>query len=233
MSRMPQRSSFRLSVFLAAGAVGLWAQTGAPFSSQENALGGKFGAAGMGRPLGGVGRPERGTAGRGGHRDAPLVGAYGGGFYGSSYYVPGYFDIFGGGTPSSVASYTADSYPVEVAPPPLAPAVAPAAPAAPTQVIINQYFNGVPAPLAQAPAQVAERSPGTAGEPLGPVENYYLIAYKDHSVHAAISYWLEDKTLHYVTDHNEHNQVSLDLIDLTVTKNLNQTRDIPFELPGR
>ena len=62
------------------------------------------------------------------------------------------------------------------------------------------------------------------------MENYYLIAYKDHSVYAVLAYWLEDKTLHYVTTHNVHNQASLDLIDLDLTKSLNQARDVPFTL---
>ena len=43
-------------------------------------------------------------------------------------------------------------------------------------------------------------------------------------------HWVEDKTLHYVTTQNTHNQASLDLIDLTLTKSLNQHNDVPFAI---
>jgi hypothetical protein len=46
-----------------------------------------------------------------------------------------------------------------------------------------------------------------------------------------VAYWIEDKTLHYVTPQNTHNQVSLDLVDLDFTKKLNLNRDVPFTLP--
>ena len=68
---------------------------------------------------------------------------------------------------------------------------------------------------------------------LAPAENYYLIAYKNHSVYAALAYWVEDDTLHYVTTQNTHNQASLALIDIELTKNLNQARNVPFSVPGR
>ena len=52
-------------------------------------------------------------------------------------------------------------------------------------------------------------------------------------IYSALAYWVEDKTLHYVTTQNTHNQASLDLIDLTLTKNLNQANDVPFSIPGQ
>lgn len=199
------------------------AQSGAPFSSQNNALGGRFSAGAMGRPLGGISTPVRGPGN--GRRDVrPAVVPYG-----YSWYVPNYFDNWSYPTPSTVAVYDATT-PYVLPPAPLyAPAQPPAAPAS---VVINQYFNGVPA--GSAPQATGQQSGEThaAGEPLVPVENYYLIAYKDHSVYSVMAYWLEDKTLHYVTTHNIHNQASLDLIDLNLTKTLNQARDVPFALPA-
>lgn len=216
-------------------AVTLAAQVGAPFSSQMNALGGRYGAVGMGRPLGGIGAGggyRRGPGG--GSRSGSSIGVYP---YGFSYYVPGYFDALGFdsyATPSSVGVYDSSTAPA-IAPPPMEPVVVPQTAPAPT-VIINQYFSGAPsgAAAAAAPQGAAqpEETPRASGEPLGPVDNYYLIAYKDHSVYAALSYWLEGNTFHYVTTHNIHNQASLDLIDLNLTKTLNQARDVPFTLPG-
>jgi hypothetical protein len=216
--------------FLPVVALSLWiaglagAQVGAPFSSQQNALGGQFGAAAMARPLGGI---PTGQAGHRGGGQASRRAATG--FvapYGYSWYTPGLYDY---GTPSSVSTYTADAPPYMMPPPPAAAAPVPPAP----PVIINQYFSGPPpANGAYAPPPDSD-TPHTAGEPLAPVDNYYLIAYKDHSVYPAISYWVEDKTLHYVTTQNTHNQASLDLIDLNLTRTINQARNVTFTLPGQ
>lgn len=208
------------------------AQVGAPFSSQQNALGGRFGAGAMGRPLGGItgtsGRGQRGGGYAGGSRRGAGTGYVAP--YGYSWYVPGLIDSWDYSTPSSVAVYGADTSPFIQGPPPVI--AAPVQPAAPP-VIINQYFNGPPPANTAAAAPSSEEPGHTAGEPLAPVDNYYLIAYKDHSVYPAISYWVEDNTLHYVTTQNTHNQASLDLIDLNLTRTINQARNVPFSLPGQ
>jgi len=106
------------------------------------------------------------------------------------------------------------------------------------QVVINQNFisetarpmvreytsdpNGAirlyqPEPAAQAP----EENPT------------YLIAFKDHTIYAALAYWVEDGTLHYVTNQNTHNQVSLDLVDRELSDRLNRERSVDFRLPPR
>jgi hypothetical protein len=62
---------------------------------------------------------------------------------------------------------------------------------------------------------------------------YYLIAYKDHSIYTALAYWMENGALNYVTPQSAHNQVSLDLVDLDLTKQLNARRGYPFNLVNR
>lgn len=101
----------------------------------------------------------------------------------------------------------------------------------PPPVIINQYF-GPPAPEPTAGVyQPSAERPQAAAEDVAPPQNrYYLLAFKDHSVYSALAYWVEDKTLHYVTAQNTHNQASLDLVDLEFTKQLNQDREVPFSL---
>lgn len=111
------------------------------------------------------------------------------------------------------------------------------------QVIINQNFapdlarpvvrEYVPdagggiriyGPQSQAgenPAPVAEESPT------------FLIAFKDHTIYAALAYWVEGDTLHYVTNQNTHNQVSLDLVDRDLSDRLNRERQVDFRLPPR
>ena len=59
----------------------------------------------------------------------------------------------------------------------------------------------------------------------------YLIAFTDHTIYAAVAYWLEGNTLHYVTNQNTHNQVSLDLVDRELSNRLNRERSVDFRLP--
>lgn len=60
--------------------------------------------------------------------------------------------------------------------------------------------------------------------------HYYLIAAKDHSVYTALAYWMEGGALHYVTPLNAHSQITLDLLDLPLTKKLNSGRGLGFNL---
>ena len=111
-------------------------------------------------------------------------------------------------------------------------------PQAPPQVVINQYF----VPETAARPVVREYATDSNGgiRVYGPDQSVaaepsenptYLIAFKDHTIYAAIAYWLEDSTLHYVTNQNTHNQVSLDLVDRELSGRLNRDRNIDFRLP--
>ncbi len=119
------------------------------------------------------------------------------------------------------------------------------------QVVINQNF----APDPSAQPVIREYAPDgnggirvygpqalpypqyQAGAPAdaqtnAPTENpTYLIAFKDHTIYAAVAYWVEGQTLHYVTNQNTHNQVSLDLVDRDLTDRLNRERNIDVRLP--
>jgi hypothetical protein len=112
---------------------------------------------------------------------------------------------------------------------------------APPQVVINQTFVSETArPVVREymtepgggihvypPQQQAAAEPAPA-----PAENpTYLIAFKDHTIYAAVAYWVEDSTLHYVTNQNTHNQVSLDLVDRELSDRLNRERSVDFRLP--
>jgi hypothetical protein len=82
--------------------------------------------------------------------------------------------------------------------------------------------------LYQAPAPVP-----TPQEQAMADGRYYLIAYKDHSIYTALAYWMENGALNYVTPQNAHNQVSLDLLDLDFTKQLNARRGQAFNIVNR
>jgi hypothetical protein len=108
------------------------------------------------------------------------------------------------------------------------------------QVIINQNFvpehaNPVMRDYSgdSSGVQVYD-APGRA-----PIDNstddgtdYYLIAFKDHSIYSAFAYWVDGDTLHYVTPQRVHNQVSVALVDRELTEKLNRSRNMPVKLPN-
>jgi hypothetical protein len=59
---------------------------------------------------------------------------------------------------------------------------------------------------------------------------YYLIACKDHSIYTALAYWMENGTLNYVTPQNAHNQITLDRLDIDLTRQLNSRRGMSFNI---
>jgi hypothetical protein len=199
--------AFGLAVVVSAGSAS--AQIGS-----QNALGGKYASVGMSRPLGGI-SPTRNADSRRRQRGAVYATPYA-----FSFYVPSDFDSFYGIEPP-------------YQPPQSAQAISPAPP-----VIINQYFNSPPPSYQgyQAPPprqQQEQTSPANDPQQPAPGDNYYLIAYKNHSVYTALAYWVEDKTLNYVTSGNTRNQATLDLIDLDLTKTLNQARGVPFSIENK
>jgi hypothetical protein len=80
------------------------------------------------------------------------------------------------------------------------------------------------APEAQAkrPAQPA----AAAGEERPTI---YLIAMTDTSVRQAIGYWIQGKTLHYVTPKGSINRVSMEMVDRDTTVQLNSERKLDFD----
>lgn len=200
----------------------------AQLGAHNGALGGSAALGAMTRPLGGFSPGFNNFNGSRNINRNPV--RRGGGAYNYPYaysvWVPDYFDYLNG----------TGSYSVPYGAGPAAyydPALA-GAPPSQQPVIINQYFSGpAPAqqPYSQAPSAPQANNTSTApGDPLGTPQTYYLIAYKNHNIYAALAYWVEDKTLHYVTTQNTHNQASMDLIDLTLTKSLNQDRQVPFTI---
>ncbi len=106
-------------------------------------------------------------------------------------------------------------------------------------VVINQMLGGP----AQAPETTSDISAGvqayqapareTASNPAAEPSSYYLIAFKDSSIYSALAYWIEGDTLHYVTAGNNHNQVSLSLVDRPLTERLNRERRVGVQFQGR
>jgi hypothetical protein len=74
-------------------------------------------------------------------------------------------------------------------------------------------------------SQAAAPSPDTS-------QVLFFIAMKDHTIFPAVAYWVDGDTLNYVTNQGVRNRVSLDLVDLDFSKQLNQQRGVDFALPG-
>jgi hypothetical protein len=110
------------------------------------------------------------------------------------------------------------------------------------QVVINQNFApDVARPIVReyipdANGGIRVYGPQSQVETQAPVSEEsptFLIAFKDHTIYAALAYWVEGDTLHYVTNQNTHNQVSLDLVDRELSDRLNRERQVDFRLPPR
>jgi len=59
----------------------------------------------------------------------------------------------------------------------------------------------------------------------------YSIAFKDHTVEAAIAYWTDPLMLHYMTPQGSHVQVRLYLVDRSLSVKLNRLKNLEFTLP--
>jgi hypothetical protein len=58
----------------------------------------------------------------------------------------------------------------------------------------------------------------------------YLIAFRDSNIRAAMTYWVDGGTLHYLdTDHREK-QAPLSSVDRDLSAQLNRERHVPFDI---
>ncbi|MGD1069833.1 MAG: hypothetical protein ABSB15_06805 [Bryobacteraceae bacterium] len=202
--------AFGLAVLCCAGLAAQAASAQA--RSSAGALGGTYGSIASSRPLGGVALPTFPSAAGARRKKATTTTAG----YTPIFYIPNYYDASYDAAPSNY---------LQTPPPTQQP------------IIINQYFNSSgPDDRAAEDDRQPQSQPddvSNPGDPIGVPQNYYLIAYRDHTVYPALAYWVEGDTLHYVTTQNTHNQASLALIDLEQTTKLNADRAIPFSIPGK
>lgn len=104
-------------------------------------------------------------------------------------------------------------------------------------VVINQNFrpdtaNGAmydysDTPLPESTVHIYDATTGSRD----PQPTIYLIAMQDHSIVAAIGYWVDGDTLNYLTQDGNQNRVSMSLVDRDFSKQLNDERHVDFKLP--
>jgi hypothetical protein len=190
-------------------------RAGIPFSITDPTFGARLGANVGGRNV--LRESGRGASGRAGYGRAGAVYAFpvyiGGGYYDAPQPVPQ--------QPNILVIY----------------------PPQPAPVIIQQFGSDAgravsygpetPLPDTVSVYRAPVRSPSENGSGQSSTEhtNGYLIAFQDHTVYSAVAYWVEGDTLHYFTSGNNHNQVSLTLVDRDLTERLNKERGTDIRLP--
>lgn len=108
------------------------------------------------------------------------------------------------------------------------------APGQPPVVLVNpgyqpQTANGVMHDYSNANLPPPGPSPNAKPDDQ---PNIYLIAMTDHTILAAIAYWVDGDTLDYITQDGDQNRVSLALVDREFSRKLNSDRGIEFRLPA-
>jgi len=74
------------------------------------------------------------------------------------------------------------------------------------------------------------RAPTTPAAEEKPSRPLTLLIFKNRSIYAVTDYWKDGDRLCYDTSYGTQNCVSLDLLDLELTKKLNDERNVKFEL---
>jgi hypothetical protein len=79
---------------------------------------------------------------------------------------------------------------------------------------------------------VVNQSIGT-GQPSGFYRSpdFYLIAFNNHSIRAAISYRVEDGQIYWTSREHEEMQAPLSSIDRRFTEQINRDRRVDFSIP--
>jgi hypothetical protein len=193
-------------------------------------IGGTFRNGGL-HPVGGPGFSNRGGYGRG------YYGGYYGGFYGSALYSPylyasffglnsywpGYYDYSYGSYPYSAYPYDYGYASYQTSP--NVTVIYPTQSVAPAATFVERA-RPVTREYDQFGQEIRPPAVG-AGSPI------YLIAFNDRVIRAAVSYFVDGRTLHYVTLEREERQVPLDTVDRALSLQLNRERQVPFQLPAQ
>jgi hypothetical protein len=186
---------------------------------------------------GGYGGGSRGYGGYGGYRDGGYrYGGYRGYYRGyRGYYAP----YWGWGWPYSgfdfSLGYSPGYEPYDADPDPYASSAG-YQPSPNVTVIYPPDQSPVYAPAARSVVPESDQSAqevrrDTASSSSTPP--IYLIAFNDGVIRPAVAYWVDGRTLHYVTLDHQEMQCSLDTLDRALSLALNRKRDVAFQLPAQ
>jgi hypothetical protein len=93
------------------------------------------------------------------------------------------------------------------------------------------YDNvGYAAPQPSAPT-VINQNIGTPSGSFYRAADYYLIAFNDHTIRAALSYTVEGDQIRYTTREHEDKTAPLSSVDVRFSEQINRDRRVEFRLP--
>jgi len=178
------------------------------------------GARGGAHATGTAGAVRSGGPRSGGFRGyyTPYLSAYP--WYGTGFY---YAPYIGANPYTSNYPYTVNDY----SPTPNVTVIY-AQPPAPDPVPVPVYKDVAPVPAGPSYDQYGQE---IKPEPAADASPIYLVAMKDQGIVAAAAYWVDGKTLHYLTLQHQEKQVPLDLVDHSFSQQLNRERHVAFHLP--
>lgn len=78
----------------------------------------------------------------------------------------------------------------------------------------------------QPPADHAAASVESDNQPV-----IYLIAFRDSTIRAAMTYWIDGGTLHYLDTGHKQKQAPVSAVDRELSARLNRERHVPFNIP--
>jgi len=95
------------------------------------------------------------------------------------------------------------------------------------------YATPAPAapPAPPQPPAVINQNIGTPAGSFYRSADFYLIAFTDHTIRAALSYTVEGDQVHYTTREHEERTAPLSDIDLRFSEQINRDRRVEFKLP--
>jgi hypothetical protein len=161
----------------------------------------------------------RGAFGNRGYRGFGYRGFYGPRFYGG--YWPGLWDFGYWDSPyydyANSSAYSGGPNVTVVYVPPAQQPIYPVVVEQPARPVIREYHQpedyGLPAERESRPV-------------------IYLIAFRDQVIHAAMTYWVDGGTLHYLDMDHKEKQTPLSAVDGDFSTQLNRERRVPFHLPA-
>jgi hypothetical protein len=93
-------------------------------------------------------------------------------------------------------------------------------------------YSQVPRPAIHEYDQYGQEVPqATSGGAAQNGSPLYLIALKNQDIQAAVAYWVNGSTLHYVTLEHAEKEVPLTSVNRELSMRLNSERHVPFQLP--
>jgi hypothetical protein len=86
--------------------------------------------------------------------------------------------------------------------------------------------QGQPAPPQQPQTQPQSSNGNNQGQ-----QNFYLIAFNNHTIQAATAYKVEGDQIHWITREGQEIQAPLSSVDVQFSRQINRDRHVDFQIP--